>query len=72
MKHITSKNDWFYELKPYLILSLGFFGLLAKSLLGLPTGFSIISFLSALVLLGAGSYILTARKEHRRKSLMTM
>lgn len=72
MRHIKDKDDWFYELKPYFILSLGFFGLIAKILLGLPFLYSVLSFMSALILISAGSYILKSRKEYRRKSIMTM
>ena len=72
MRHLNQKNDWYYEIKPYLILLLGIIGLIAKPLFSLPYDSSIFSFLSAIVLLGAGTYIIHARKEHRKKSIMTM
>ncbi|MFN8847816.1 MAG: hypothetical protein ACK5V3_05700 [Bdellovibrionales bacterium] len=71
MRHLNHKNDWYYELKPIFILTLGIFGLFAKPFFSLPLHSSIFSFLSSIMLLGAGSYIVHARKEYRKKSFMT-
>lgn len=72
MRHINKKDDWFYELKPLFIIALGLIGVSAKGLFGLPMSYGLISFAFALILLGAGGYILKARKEYRKKSIMTM
>jgi hypothetical protein len=69
---LNQKNDWYYEFKPFFILALGVFGVLSKPIFSLPVHFAIFSFLSTIVLLGAGTYILQARKEYRKKSIMRM
>lgn len=72
MRHVNQKNDWYYEFKPFFILALGIFGLISKSIFALPLQSAVFSFLSSVVLLGAGSYIIHARKEYRKKSIITM
>ena len=72
MHHLSQKNDWYYEWKPYFIIGAGIFGIMTKSMFGLPLISGMFSFLSALILLGSGGYILQARKVYRKKSIMTM
>ncbi|MFN8792403.1 MAG: hypothetical protein ACK5Y2_13195 [Bdellovibrionales bacterium] len=67
MKHIQSQSDWFYEIRPYAIIGIGVAGFLAKVVF--PAGSShwgMLCFLSSAVLVAAGAFILSARKDYRK------
>ena len=70
MRHINSKDDWFYEFKPYLFISIGIVGFLSRSLFGNSQIMTGIGFLSSIILIGAGSLIISWRRTYRKSSFM--
>lgn len=71
MKHISNKDDWFYEFRPYGIIAFGIAGLLSRSLLGSTAqNYTIVTFLCSFALIGLGSFIVSMRKEYRKSSWM--
>ena len=68
MKHISDKEDWFYELRPYIIIGLGIGGILSRFVFASGPSWAMINFLSSLVLISSGAYIISLRKDYRKKS----
>lgn len=70
MRHISSKDDWFYEFRPYIIIGIGTVGLLSRSFFGSSQALNAIGFICSVILLGLGSIIISWRREHRKTSFM--
>ncbi len=70
MRHISDKQDWFYEFRPYIIIGIGITGLLSRSFVSASSGLNLIGFFSCVALLGIGAHILSMRKSYRKSSFM--
>lgn len=66
MKHIKEKDDWFYELRPYIIIGIAICGALCKSLFGPTQTMNTLGFLSILVLITCGGVIVSMRRDYRK------
>ena len=68
MKHISEKNDWFYEWRPYFFIAFGLAGMGTRGLLAGHSGLGFLSFVCSLILIGAGAFVISMRKDYRKSS----
>lgn len=69
MRHISTKDDWYYELRPLMIRFIGISGIVSKFVIA-DTQFANLSLVCGMILIGISHLIFKWRREYRAKLIM--